>query len=405
MQKQLAEILRPKSFEDFVGQSHLFEPTAPMAKMIASRQLHSIVLQGPPGTGKTTLARLLAKAIDAEFIELSAIDVGVKEIRDVTKKALEIWQTYQRHTVLFLDEIHRFSKSQQDSLLKVTENGTVSLIGATTENPSFALNPAMQSRMLILRLQSLTDDDVLEIATRAANAVEKKIEPKALELLSALSGGDARRLISIIEMADDPINEKTIKSVQEKLQLHYDRVGDNHYQAISAFIKAVRGSDVNAAIHYLAVMLVGGEDPMFIARRLAILASEDIGLANPNSLTAAAATMQIVQQIGMPEARIPLSQLTVMLCLSGKSNSAYNAINRAMDDVSNGLKGSIPEYLLPRAKGYKYPHDFDSKIVAQAYSNHELPEYYIPGDLDAEKSFAERYAKIQGILRPGSSAS
>ena len=404
MQKQLAEILRPTSFDDFVGQSHLFEPSSPIAKMIESKQLRSIVLQGPPGTGKTTLARLLAQSVEAEFVELSAIDVGVKEIREVTKKATEIWQTYQRHTVLFLDEIHRFSKSQQDSLLKVTENGTVSLIGATTENPSFALNPAMQSRMLIVRLQSLNDQDVAEIASRAAKATSKTIDQESIQLLVALCGGDARRLISIVEMANDPIDEKAVRTVQERLQLHYDRAGDNHYQTISAFIKSVRGSDVNAAIHYLALMLVGGEDPMFVARRLAILASEDIGLANPNSLTAAAATMQIVQQIGMPEARIPLAQLTVMLCLSGKSNSTYNAINQAMEDVSNGLKGSIPEYLLPRAKGYKYPHDFDAKIVRQDYSNHDLPSYYIPGDLDAEKAFAERYAKIQEILKPGSSA-
>ena len=404
MQKQLAEILRPTTFGDFVGQSHLFEPSSPVAKMIQSKQLRSLVLQGPPGTGKTTLARLLAKEVDAEFVELSAIDVGVKEIREVTKKATEMWQTYQRHTVLFLDEIHRFSKSQQDSLLKVTENGTVSLIGATTENPSFALNPAMQSRMLIIRLQSLTDEDVSEIASRATEAISKTIKPESIELLAALSGGDARRLISIIEMADDPLDEEAIRSVQAKLQLHYDRASDNHYQTISAFIKSVRGSDVNAAIHYLAVMLVGGEDPMFVARRLAILASEDIGLANPNSLSAAAATMQIVQQIGMPEARIPLAQLTVMLCLSGKSNSSYNAINQAMDDVTNGLKGAIPEYLLPRSRGYKYPHDFDAKIVQQSYSNHDLPNYYVPGELDMEKAFAERYAKIQEILKPGSSA-
>lgn len=398
MQKPLAEQLRPATLESFIGQSHLFEQGSPIKAMLESKKPRSIVLQGPPGTGKTTLARLISQKIDAEFVELSAIDSGVKEIREVSKKAIQTWQMYQRQTVLFLDEIHRFSKSQQDSLLKATENGTISLIGATTENPSFALNPAMLSRLLIVKLQPLSADGLTEIAKQALSHTSKEISDEAMELLLQLSSGDARRLISIVELSDSPITTDTIRSVQSAVQLHYDRAGDNHYQTISAFIKSVRGSDVNAALHYLAVMLVGGEDPMFIARRLAILASEDVGLANPNALAAASSTLNIVHQIGMPEARIPLSQLTIMLALSGKSNSAYLAINQAMSDVEGGLTPAIPEYLLPRGAGYLYPHDYPSKIVKQEYSRHDLPHYYQPTEVDGERAFAEIHARVQEIL-------
>ena len=383
----------------FFGQPHLFEPGSPIKSMLDSKKPRSIVLQGPPGTGKTTLARLLSKEIDAEFVELSAIDSGVKEIREVSKRAIETWQTFSRQTILFLDEIHRFSKSQQDSLLKATENGTISLIGATTENPSFALNPAMQSRLLIIKLESLSNEDLKSIAENALEITGKTITDEAMELLMLLSAGDARRLISIIELSDQEITAESIKQVQSKVQMHYDRAGDNHYQTISAFIKSVRGSDVNAALHYLAVMLVGGEDPMFIARRLAILASEDIGLANPNALNAASSTLNIVHHIGMPEARIPLSQLTIMLALSGKSNTAYNAINQAIAEVDQGLTASIPDALKPRGQGYLYPHDYQAKIVNQPYSNHQLPEYYKPQEIEGEKTFSERYARVQEILK------
>lgn len=399
MQKPLAEQLRPDSLEHFIGQSHLFEPGSPIRSMLDAKKPKSIVLQGPPGTGKTTLARLLSKAMDADFVELSAIDSGVKEIREVSKKAIETWQTFNRQTILFLDEIHRFSKSQQDSLLKATENGTISLIGATTENPSFALNPAMQSRLLIIKLQPLSNQDLRSIAENAIKTTDKTITDEAMELLMLLSGGDARRLISIVELNDPEITAESIKQVQSKVQLHYDRAGDNHYQTISAFIKSVRGSDVNAALHYLAVMLVGGEDPMFIARRLAILASEDIGLANPNALNVASSTLNIVHHIGMPEARIPLSQLTIMLALSGKSNSAYKAINQAINDVEQGLTASIPDPLKPRGQGYLYPHDYEAKIVHQPHSNHQLPEYYQPLDIEGEKAFRERYDRVQEILK------
>jgi putative ATPase len=399
MQKPLAEQLRPSSLQSFVGQPHLFEKGSPIRAMVDSKQPRSLILQGPPGIGKTTLARLLSQEIDAEFVELSAIDSGVREIRDVSKKAIETWQTFNRHTILFLDEIHRFSKSQQDSLLKATENGTISLFGATTENPSFALNPAMLSRTLVIRLNPLTEEELSMIANSAVKATNKILRPEALELMIMLSGGDARRLINIVELSDTEISVESVKSVQSKLQLHYDRAGDNHYQTISAFIKSVRGSDVNASLHYLAVMLVGGEDPMFVARRLAILASEDVGLANPNALNAASSTLNIVQQIGMPEARIPLAQLTVMLALSGKSNSSYVAINQAMADVEQGLTASIPEALIPRGKGYLYPHDYETRVVSQSHSKHELPDYYQPVDIDGEKSFAERYFRVQEILK------
>jgi putative ATPase len=402
MQKPLAELMRPTALEDFIGQEHLLQPNSPIQKMISEKAPKSMVLQGPPGTGKTTLARLISQQMDAEIIELSAIDSGVKEIREVTKRALHNWESFARHTVLFLDEIHRFSKSQQDSLLKATEKGTISLIGATTENTSFALNPAMQSRMLVLRLQPLGDGDLNKIADRALKFTGKTATEDGLEALVLLSGGDARRLLSIVELADQEISAESVKAVQKNVQLHYDRAADNHYQTISAFIKSVRGSDTNAALHYLAVMLVGGEDPMFIARRLAILASEDIGLANPNALTAASATLDIVHQIGMPEARIPLAQLTIMLALSGKSNSAYKAINDAIRDVENGLLADIPESLLPRGTGYLYPHDFDSKIISQRHTNHQLVDYYQPVEVDAEKGFAERYARVQEILKNSS---
>ena len=403
MQKPLAEQLRPTSLNEFVGQKQIFTSGSPIKTMLDSGQPRSVVLQGPPGSGKTTLARLISRELEAEFVELSAIDSGVKEIREVSKNAIQTWQMYQRHTILFLDEIHRFSKSQQDSLLKATENGTISLIGATTENPSFALNPAMLSRLQIIQLSGLSAEDLEEIAERALSRANKSTTQDGLELLVLLSGGDARRLIGIVELAEDPLSEDSVREVQAKLQLHFDRHGDNHYQTISAFIKSVRGSDVNAALHYLAVMLVGGEDPMFVARRLAILASEDIGLANPNAMNAASSAMHIVQQIGMPEARIPLAQLTIMLCLSAKSNSAYKAINQAMADVENGLRSQIPEYLLPRASGYVYPHDHDARIVKQAYTSIDLPVYYHPVEVDAEKHFAERYSKVQEILGKPSS--
>ena len=371
--------------------------------MLDSGQPRSVVLQGPPGSGKTTLARLISRELEAEFVELSAIDSGVKEIREVSKNAIQTWQMYQRHTILFLDEIHRFSKSQQDSLLKATENGTISLIGATTENPSFALNPAMLSRLQIIHLAGLSSEELGEIAERALSRTSKTATEDGLELLLLLSGGDARRLIGIVELAKDPVDADSVREVQAKLQLHFDRDGDNHYQTISAFIKSVRGSDVNAALHYLAVMLVGGEDPMFVARRLAILASEDIGLANPNAMNAASSAMHIVQQIGMPEARIPLAQLTIMLCLSAKSNSAYTAINRAMEDVEQGISAQIPDNLLPRANNYLYPHDYEARIVKQAYTSFDKPSYYQPVEVDAEKHFAERYVKVQQILGKPSS--
>jgi putative ATPase len=399
MQKPLAEQLRPDTLDGFIGQAHLFEQGSPLKTMIETKKPRSIVLQGPPGTGKTTLARLISQAIDAEFVELNAIDSGVREIREVSKRAVESWQMFRRETVLFLDEIHRFSKSQQDSLLKATENGTISLIGATTENPSFALNPAMLSRLLIVKLLPLTPKELSRIAKQAISHSGKDISDEALELLLQLSSGDARRLISIIEMCESSISVASIKRVQSAVQLHYDRAGDNHYQTISALIKSVRGSDVNAALHYLAVMLVGGEDPMFIARRLAILASEDIGLANANALSAASSTLNIVHQIGMPEARIPLAQLTIMLSLSGKSNSAYTAINQAMADVEAGLTADIPDSLLPRGKGYLYPHDYSSKIVHQKHSNHDLPTYYHPTEIDGEKIFGEIYSRVQEALK------
>lgn len=403
MQKPLAEQLRPTSLDDFVGQKKIFTSGSPIKTMLDSGQPRSFVLQGPPGSGKTTLARLISRELDAEFVELSAIDSGVKEIREVSKNAIQTWQMYQRHTILFLDEIHRFSKSQQDSLLKATENGTISLIGATTENPSFALNPAMLSRLQIIQLSGLSAEDLAEIAERALSKANKTATEDGLELLLLLSGGDARRLIGIVELAKDPVDADSVREVQTKLQLHFDRDGDNHYQTISAFIKSVRGSDVNAALHYLAIMLVGGEDPMFVARRLAILASEDIGLANPSAMNAASSAMHIVQQIGMPEARIPLAQLTIMLCLSAKSNSAYTAINQAMADVDQGLRSQIPDNLLPRANNYLYPHDYEARIVKQAHTSIDMPAYYQPVEVDAEKHFAERYVKVQKILRKPSS--
>src|SRR5574344_132693 len=376
----LAERLRPKSLDDYIGQKHLVGPNAVLRRMIESGNLSSFILWGPPGVGKTTLAKIIANKLERPFYTLSAVTAGVKDVRDVIEKAKQTRFFNEQNPILFIDEIHRFSKSQQDSLLGAVENGTLTLIGATTENPSFEVNTPLLSRCQVYVLKSLEVSDLQTLLNRAlkVDTILKnlKIKVKETEALFRYSGGDARKLLNVLEIVVDanrsssPIvidNEAVSSCLQENMAM-YDKNGDMHYDTISAFIKSVRGSDPNAAIYYLARMLQAGEDPLFIARRLCILSAEDIGLANPNAMLLANSCFQIVNSIGMPEARIPLAETTIYLASSPKSNAAIMAIDKAMQTAEKTTDASVPLYLrnaptklmeqLGYADGYKYAHDF-----------------------------------------------
>lgn len=405
----LADRIRPQTIDEFVGQSKALNPNSPLVSMLQGERLASLILYGPPGCGKTTLARMIATYNRAEFVSLSALDSGVAAVREVIAAAKKLRELYDRPTILFLDEIHRFSKSQQDSLLASVETGIVYLVAATTENPSFSIIPALISRCILVPLSALTEQDIATVLNSAMKSQPQLLGGKVLtdsgaKLIAQLSGGDARRALTILELSGigvDLIDEVAVKNVQTSSALRYDKTGDQHYDTISAFIKSVRGSDVRASLHYLAVMIEAGEDPRFIARRLVILASEDIGLAEPNALQAAVSTLHAVSEIGMPEGRIPLAQCTVMLALSPKSNSAYNAINMAIEDVRNGKQLPIPEYLLSASKNsgqYLYPHEFVNGIVSQAYTSATLPAYYIPTSHGFEKTLKQRLDAIDSIL-------
>ena len=382
----LAERMRPSSLDQYVGQRHLVGKGCILRNMIESGNLSSFILWGPPGVGKTTLARIIANSLSRDFYTLSAISSGVKDVRDVIDKAKSS-SVFSNGTspVLFIDEIHRFNKGQQDALLGAVENGTIVLIGATTENPSFEVITPLLSRCQVFVLKSLEVADLQQILERAVKTdvllKEKNIKVNETDALFRYSGGDGRKLLNILEIVIDSQsgnkqivvdNKAFTASIQENSAI-YDKDGEMHYDIISAFIKSIRGSDPNAAIYYLARMLDGGEDPLFIARRLCLSASEDVGLANPNALLLANACFQVVHEIGMPEARIPLAETTVYLASSPKSNTAYMALEKALGLVRQDHSGSVPLYLrnaptklmseLGYADGYKYAHDYPGHFV------------------------------------------
>ena len=406
-QRPLSERIRPQSLDDIIGQQHLTHPQGVLRKILAKGRIPSMILWGPPGTGKTTLAQIIARQSGATLFLLSAISSGVKEVREVIKQA-----AYVEQCVVFIDEIHRFSKSQQDALLQAVERGVIALIGATTENPSFEVNAALLSRCHVFQLHTLTPDDLQQLLTQAITQdVELKsrtVEIVETEALFTLSGGDARKLLNLVELLANqqvgPVvidNEQVMAVAQQKVVL-YDKDGEQHYDIISAFIKSMRGSDPNAAIYYLARMLEAGEDPTFIARRMVILASEDIGNANPTALVMATNTFQAVSVVGMPEAEIILSQCVVYLASSAKSNASYVAIKQARQEVRRSgnlpvplsLRNAPTAYMreLGYGKDYQYAHDYDQNFIAQEY----LPEalsgkaFYQPGDNPREAEFRKR---------------
>ena len=388
MAAPLAERLRPQTLDDYIGQKHLVGPDAVLRKMIDSGRISSFILWGPPGVGKTTLAQIIAHRLETPFYTLSAVTSGVKDVREVIEKARNNRFFTQASPILFIDEIHRFSKSQQDSLLGAVEQGTVTLIGATTENPSFEVIRPLLSRCQLYVLKSLTKDDLLELLHKAVERdvilKAKHIEFRETDAMLRYSGGDARKLLNILELVveADGTDQVVITDalVAERLQqnpLGYDKGGGLHYDTISAFIKSIRGSDPDAALYWLARMIEGGEDPSFIARRLVISASEDIGLANPNALLLANAAFEAVMKIGWPEGRIPLAEATVYLATSPKSNSAYKGINDALQLVRQTGNLPVPLHLrnaptrlmeeLGYGKDYKYAHDYQGHFVEQQF--------------------------------------
>ena len=414
----LAVRMRPASLDEVVGQAHLLKPNSPLRRLVEGSGAASVILYGPPGTGKTTLASLISQATGRRFEALSALSAGVKEVRAVIESARSA-AIRGEQTVLFIDEVHRFSKTQQDALLAAVENRVVLLVAATTENPSFSVVAPLLSRSLILQLQPLSAGDIAAVLRRAIDDERGlggavTITDDALELLVQLSAGDARRALTALEVAAESGQEISVEIVEQSLDraaVRYDRDGDQHYDVISAFIKSVRGSDVDAALHYLARMLVAGEDPRFLARRLMILASEDIGMADPSALQAAVAAAQTVQLIGMPEAQLTLAHATVHLATAPKSNAVTTALGAAMADVRAGKAGLVPAHLrdghysgaskLGNAIGYRYAHDNPDGVVSQQYPPDELVgvDYYRPTTHGAEREIATRVDKLRAIIR------
>ena len=440
--------MRPSSLDEIAGQEHLLRPGSPLVALAdpnrASTGAVSVILWGPPGTGKTTLAQAIARSSGRRFVELSAVTAGVKDVREVMQEALTQRDLYGASTILFLDEIHRFTKAQQDALLPGVENGWVVLIAATTENPSFSVVSPLLSRSLLLTLRPLSDDELGSLLDRAVTdarglAGAVTVDPAARAALVRLSSGDARRALTALEAAasmvgavrdaraddeldvdgedeDDEdgelhvITDDVVAQAVDRALLRYDRQGDEHYDVISAFIKSIRGSDVDAALHYLARMIEAGEDPRFIARRLIISAAEDIGLADPQALPMAVAAADAVQFIGMPEGRIPLAEATAYLATAAKSNAAYVAIDKAIADVRGGRAGTVPLHLrdahyagakkLGHGKGYVYPHDTEVGVARQQYLPDPLRgvRYYEPTPRGAERDIRTRLDKIRRIL-------
>ncbi len=430
-QTPLAVRMRPTSLDEIAGQGHLLRAGSPLVTLAdpqaSSRSAASVILWGPPGTGKTTLAQAIARSSGRRFVELSAVTAGVRDVREVMQDALNQRDLYAQSTILFLDEIHRFTKAQQDALLPGVENGWVVLIAATTENPSFSVISPLLSRSLLLTLTALTDDDLALLLDRAVTDARglngaAVLGAPARDAIVRLASGDARRALTTLEAAaslaietaaegETPTVEPDhVSQAVDRALLRYDRQGDEHYDVISAFIKSIRGSDVDAAMHYLARMIEAGEDARFIARRLIISAAEDIGLADPQALPLAVAAADAVQLIGMPEGRIPLAEATAYLATTAKSNAAYLAIDNAIADVRAGGFGRVPPALrdahypgakrLGHGKGYRYPHDTEIGVVQQQHLPDELrgKRYYEPTNHGQERDVQARLEKIRRIL-------
>ncbi|MCI9887667.1 replication-associated recombination protein A [Micrococcales bacterium 31B] len=429
--------MRPQSLDEFVGQAHLLGSGSPLRRLVADARSgagmgstvpSSVILYGPPGTGKTTLAYLIARGSDREFVELSAVTAGVRDVRAVIENARRLLGASGRETILFIDEVHRFSKAQQDALLPSVENRWVTLVAATTENPFFAVNSPLLSRSILLTLEPLTEDDVRGLIERAVTDArglggEVSLDPQALDNLVRLASGDARKALTMLEAGasaalllrdgdDTPVlTAEAMAQAVNQAAVRYDRDGDQHYDVASALIKSIRGSDVDAAMHYLARMVVAGEDPRFIARRLVIAASEDIGLADPTALQTAVAAAQAVQFIGMPEGRIILAEAVAHLATAPKSNAAYVAISRAIADVQAGKGTRVPAHLrdghyagakkLGNAQGYLYAHDAPHGVARQQYPPDDLVgvDYYEPTDHGAERAVAERLRVLRRLVR------
>nr|WP_231390255.1 replication-associated recombination protein A [Nocardia sp. CNY236] len=416
----LAARMRPATLAEVVGQQHLLGPGSPLRRLIEGSGAASILLYGPPGTGKTTLAALVSQATGRRFEALSALSAGVKEVRGVIDGARRRLSVGEQ-TVLFIDEVHRFSKTQQDALLAAVENRIVLLVGATTENPSFSVVAPLLSRSLVLHLRPLSEADIRQVLTRAIADPrglrgEYTLTEAALDHLVRIAGGDARRALTALEAAAESARDATlgidlVEASVDRAAVRYDRAGDQHYDVISAFIKSIRGSDVDAAVHYLARMLSAGEDPRFIARRLMVHASEDIGMADPTALQAATAAAQVVQLVGMPEARLALTQATIHLATAPKSAAVVVAIGAALADVAAGKAGAVPPHVrdghyagaaaLGNAQGYRYPHDDADGVLAQQYPPDELigVDYYHPTDHGHERAIGPRVDKLRRIIR------
>ena len=413
MQQPLAERMRPQTLDDYIGQSHLVGEGAVIRRMIEQKRVASFILWGPPGVGKTTLANIIAKTLEVPFFTLSAVTSGVKDVREVIDRAKSSRFFGTGNPILFIDEIHRFSKSQQDSLLGAVEQGIVTLIGATTENPSFEVIRPLLSRCQVYVLNPLDKDDLLRLMEQTLQKdvllKNRKIEVKETDALLRYSGGDARKLLNILELTtqeSDVITDEVVTNCLQQNPLAYDKDGEMHYDLISAFIKSIRGSNPDAAIYYLARMIEGGEQPEFIARRLVISASEDIGLANPNALLLANAAFDAVHKLGWPEGRIPLAEATVYLATSPKSNSAYMAINDALRYVEQSGNLPVPLHLrnaptklmeqLGYAKGYKYAHDYEGNFIRQQFLPDEAEgqQFWHAQDNPQEAKLKERMDKL-----------
>ena len=420
----LAARMRPRSLDEVVGQDHLLAPGSPLRRLVEGDAPMSLILFGPPGTGKTTLAQIVSGVTQRRFVQLSALNAGVKDVRAVIDQARTDLGRSGRQTVLFIDEIHRFSKTQQDSLLHAVEARHVTLVAATTENPFFSIVSPLLSRSLLLSLQPLDEEAIGTLVDRALSderglAGAVGLDEDARAHLLRIAAGDARRALTALEAAAgtaaaeqrDRIDLAMLEQAVDTAAVRYDRDGDQHYDVTSAFIKSIRGSDADAALHYLARMIEAGEDPRFIARRLVVHASEDVGLADPTALLAATAAAQAVQLIGMPEARINLAQATIHLALAPKSNAVVTAIDAALADVRAGLAGTVPPALrdahyagaqkLGHGKRYRYPHDTAEGVVTQQYPPDELVgrDYYQPADRGAERYLAERLPRLRAVVR------